>query len=83
MHSKISGIPAEALLVRFLGLFFMIFQMNQVWGNLISSLGKSNLILELSVSITSEKLSDASSDLNARPSALDTIARTEPPRLLL
>ncbi|KAI8436993.1 hypothetical protein MSG28_010395 [Choristoneura fumiferana] len=38
VHSKISGIPAEALLVRFLGLFFMIFQMNQVWGNLISSL---------------------------------------------
>ncbi|KAM3965259.1 UNC93-like protein [Aphomia sociella] len=38
VHSKISNIPAEALLVRFLGLFFMIFQMNQVWGNLISSL---------------------------------------------
>ncbi|XP_026762022.1 UNC93-like protein [Galleria mellonella] len=38
VHSKISKIPAEALLVRFLGLFFMIFQMNQVWGNLISSL---------------------------------------------
>ncbi|CAG9786874.1 unnamed protein product [Diatraea saccharalis] len=37
-HSRISKIPAEALLVRFLGLFFMIFQMNQVWGNLISSL---------------------------------------------
>ncbi|XP_023941435.2 UNC93-like protein [Bicyclus anynana] len=37
-HSKISGISAEALLVRFLGLFFMIFQLNQVWGNLISSL---------------------------------------------
>ncbi|XP_045448135.1 UNC93-like protein [Melitaea cinxia] len=37
-HSKISNISPEALLVRFLGLFFMIFQMNQVWGNLISSL---------------------------------------------
>ncbi|CAH0585566.1 unnamed protein product [Chrysodeixis includens] len=37
-HSKLSKISAEALLVRFLGLFFMIFQMNQVWGNLISSL---------------------------------------------
>nr|XP_026499824.1 UNC93-like protein [Vanessa tameamea]XP_026499825.1 UNC93-like protein [Vanessa tameamea]XP_026499827.1 UNC93-like protein [Vanessa tameamea] len=37
-HSKISNISAEALLVRFLGLFFMIFQLNQVWGNLISSL---------------------------------------------
>lgn len=37
-HSKISNISPEALLVRFFGLFFMIFQMNQVWGNLISSL---------------------------------------------
>ncbi|KAJ8722223.1 hypothetical protein PYW08_004625 [Mythimna loreyi] len=37
-HSQISKISAEALLTRFLGLFFMIFQMNQVWGNLISSL---------------------------------------------
>ncbi|XP_026327535.1 UNC93-like protein [Hyposmocoma kahamanoa] len=37
-HSKISNIPAEALLARFFGLFFMIFQMNQVWGNLISSI---------------------------------------------
>ncbi|CAF4932683.1 unnamed protein product [Pieris macdunnoughi] len=38
VHSKLSNITAEALLTRFLGLFFMIFQLNQVWGNLISSL---------------------------------------------
>ncbi|XP_045483887.1 UNC93-like protein [Pieris rapae] len=37
-HSKLSNISAEALLARFLGLFFMIFQLNQIWGNLISSL---------------------------------------------
>ncbi|XP_028156751.1 UNC93-like protein [Ostrinia furnacalis] len=37
-HSKISNISAEALLTRYLGLFFMIYQMSQVWGNLISSL---------------------------------------------
>ncbi|XP_032517443.2 UNC93-like protein [Danaus plexippus] len=37
-HSTISDISPEVLLVRFLGLFFMIFQFNQVWGNLISSL---------------------------------------------
>ncbi|CAK1580491.1 unnamed protein product [Parnassius mnemosyne] len=37
-HSKISKISAEALLSRFLGVFSMIFQLNQVWGNLISSL---------------------------------------------
>ncbi|XP_063825730.1 UNC93-like protein [Ostrinia nubilalis] len=37
-QSKISNISADVLLTRFFGLFFMIFQMNQVWGNLISSL---------------------------------------------
>ncbi|CAH0398236.1 unnamed protein product [Chilo suppressalis] len=37
-YSRISKVSPEKLLVRFLGLFFMIFQMNQVWGNLISSL---------------------------------------------
>nr|XP_034831775.1 UNC93-like protein [Maniola hyperantus] len=38
VQSKITNISAEALLVRFFGVFFMIFQLNQVWGNLISSL---------------------------------------------
>ncbi|XP_021207584.1 UNC93-like protein isoform X3 [Bombyx mori] len=38
-HSAISKITAEALLVRFLGIFFMIFHTSQIWGNLISSLG--------------------------------------------
>ncbi|XP_028030132.1 UNC93-like protein [Bombyx mandarina] len=37
-HSAISKITAEALLVRFLGIFFMIFHTSQIWGNLISSL---------------------------------------------
>ncbi|KAL0882970.1 hypothetical protein ABMA27_016462 [Loxostege sticticalis] len=37
-QSKISTVTAEALLVRFFGLFFMIFQISQVWGNLVSSL---------------------------------------------
>ncbi|XP_075978023.1 UNC93-like protein [Anticarsia gemmatalis] len=37
-HSTLSNIPAGTLLVRFLGFFFMIYQTNQVWGNLISSL---------------------------------------------
>ncbi|KAJ9597854.1 hypothetical protein L9F63_011296 [Diploptera punctata] len=31
-------VPAETLVVRFFGIFFMIFQFAQVWGNLISSL---------------------------------------------
>ncbi|XP_004932254.2 UNC93-like protein [Bombyx mandarina] len=36
-YSKLSGIPAEVLVVRFFGLFFMFYQMAQIWGNLISS----------------------------------------------
>ncbi|XP_077295709.1 UNC93-like protein [Arctopsyche grandis] len=37
-YSKLTGIKKEVLVVRFFGLFFMIFQFAQVWGNLISSL---------------------------------------------
>ncbi|CAB3261661.1 unnamed protein product [Arctia plantaginis] len=37
-HSSLTKIPAETLLLRFFGFFFMIFQMGQIWGNLISSL---------------------------------------------
>ncbi|XP_075978086.1 UNC93-like protein [Anticarsia gemmatalis] len=37
-HSTISKIPAGTILLRFLGFFFMIYQMNQIWGNFISSL---------------------------------------------
>ncbi|XP_075978234.1 UNC93-like protein [Anticarsia gemmatalis] len=37
-HSSISKQPAGTILLRFLGFFFMLFQMNQIWGNLISSL---------------------------------------------
>ncbi|XP_073956095.1 UNC93-like protein [Choristoneura fumiferana] len=36
-YEKLSGIPAEVLVVRFFGLFFMFYQMAQIWGNLISS----------------------------------------------
>lgn len=36
-YSKLSGVPAEVLVVRFFGLFFMFYQMAQIWGNLISS----------------------------------------------
>ncbi|XP_075977894.1 UNC93-like protein isoform X2 [Anticarsia gemmatalis] len=37
-QSKFTKTPAKELLVRFLGLFFMVYQTNQIWGNLISSL---------------------------------------------
>ncbi|XP_026738964.1 UNC93-like protein [Trichoplusia ni] len=36
-YAKLSGISAEVLVVRFFGLFYMFYQMAQVWGNLISS----------------------------------------------
>uniref|UniRef100_A0A2A4IZ62 UNC93-like protein n=1 Tax=Heliothis virescens TaxID=7102 RepID=A0A2A4IZ62_HELVI len=36
-YAKLSGVSAEVLVVRFFGLFFMFYQMAQIWGNLISS----------------------------------------------
>ncbi|XP_063826088.1 UNC93-like protein [Ostrinia nubilalis] len=36
-YSKLSGVSVEVLVVRFFGLFFMFYQMAQIWGNLISS----------------------------------------------
>ncbi|XP_026761823.2 UNC93-like protein isoform X2 [Galleria mellonella] len=36
-YAKLSGVPADILVVRFFGLFFMFYQMAQIWGNLISS----------------------------------------------
>ncbi|CAH0715374.1 unnamed protein product, partial [Brenthis ino] len=36
-YAKLSGVPAEVLVVRFFGLFFMFYQMAQIWGNLVSS----------------------------------------------
>ncbi|KAL0120871.1 hypothetical protein PUN28_008509 [Cardiocondyla obscurior] len=36
-YSTVSDIAADVLVTRFFGLFFMFYQMAQVWGNLISS----------------------------------------------
>lgn len=39
-YAKVTnGKSPDALVIRFFGLFFMIFQFSQIWGNLISSLG--------------------------------------------
>ncbi|PSN52296.1 UNC93-like protein [Blattella germanica] len=38
IYSDLTKVPADTLVVRFFGIFFMIFQFAQVWGNLISSL---------------------------------------------
>jgi len=37
IYSELTQVPAETLVVRFFGIFFMFFQCAQVWGNLISS----------------------------------------------
>lgn len=39
-YSTISDVAADVLVTRFFGLFFMFYQMAQVWGNLISSAGE-------------------------------------------
>ncbi|XP_045447914.1 UNC93-like protein [Melitaea cinxia] len=36
-YAKLSGVQVEVLVVRFFGLFFMFYQMAQIWGNLVSS----------------------------------------------
>lgn len=68
-HSKLSNISAEALLVRFLGLFFMIFQMNQVWGNLISSLVLSSGDNAAAVTAVNESMIPVLCGANFLPSA--------------
>lgn len=40
-YATISDLAADVLVTRFFGLFFMFYQMAQVWGNLISSAGCS------------------------------------------
>jgi len=42
IYSELTQVPAETLVVRFFGIFFMFFQCAQVWGNLISSTGKTH-----------------------------------------
>lgn len=42
-YATVSDIAADVLVTRFFGLFFMFYQMAQVWGNLISSAGGSLL----------------------------------------
>jgi hypothetical protein len=39
IYSELTNVPADTVVVRFFGIFFMIFQLAQVWGNLISSTG--------------------------------------------
>lgn len=54
IYSELTNVPAETLVVRFFGIFFMFFQFAQVWGNLISSTvfssGESNRTLFSNVS---------------------------------
>lgn len=49
-YSTVSDIATDVLVTRFFGLFFMFYQMAQVWGNLISSAGGSlarNICMQL------------------------------------
>lgn len=44
MYAKITDQPLDAIVVRFFGFFFLAWQTAELWGNLISSLGKSQQI---------------------------------------
>lgn len=56
VHNQISGVPVDVLVMRFFGLFFMVFQMNQVWGNLISSIVLSSGDNEYALTSVNETL---------------------------
>jgi hypothetical protein len=43
VYAKLTDEPADAIVVRFFGFFFLAWQTAELWGNLISSLGKSYL----------------------------------------
>lgn len=44
VYAKLTDQPADAIVVRFFGFFFLAWQTAELWGNLISSLGKFLLL---------------------------------------
>ncbi|KPJ08594.1 UNC93-like protein [Papilio machaon] len=61
-YAKLSGVSADVLVVRFFGLFFMFYQMAQIWGNLVSSAILSSSLGE-TVTYFNETLVTSTSDL--------------------
>ena len=49
VYAKLTDEPADAIVVRFFGFFFLAWQTAELWGNLISSLGESLIVLNLSL----------------------------------
>lgn len=45
VYAKITDQPVDAIIVRFFGFFFLAWQTAELWGNLISSLGKHTIII--------------------------------------
>jgi hypothetical protein len=41
IYAEHEGLPPATILARFFGIFFMIYETSEVWGNLISSSGKT------------------------------------------
>lgn len=39
-YEKVSDVTANVIVIKFYGVFFMLFQLSQVWGNLISAESK-------------------------------------------
>ncbi|XP_063364450.1 UNC93-like protein isoform X1 [Cydia amplana] len=61
-YARLSGVPADVLVVRFFGLFFMFYQMAQIWGNLISSAILSSSLGDV-VSYTNETVAPTAAAL--------------------
>jgi hypothetical protein len=46
VYAKLTDQAVEAIIVRFFGFFFLAWQSAELWGNLISSLGKKKLFIK-------------------------------------
>ncbi|XP_053610147.1 UNC93-like protein [Plodia interpunctella] len=69
-YAKLSGVPVDVLVVRFFGLFFMFYQMAQIWGNLISSAVLSSSLGEV-VSTLNETLTPIDLEVTNVTSVVD------------
>lgn len=55
-YATLSDVATDILVTRFFGLFFMFYQMAQVWGNLISSAGAYIRVISYEEGMTPEFL---------------------------
>ncbi|KAL3858705.1 hypothetical protein ACJMK2_008966 [Sinanodonta woodiana] len=71
-YAKMTGTTEDDTINRFFGVFFMIFQTSQIWGNLISSMVFSQRSDNSTVDVSSEALSKCGANYDPRNSGNNT-----------